>query len=230
MKDSPLGAARACIRTTRLWRARVVLSSRALQNDVRPRSTLSRPPPHTMSPRRETATYWARRLLSIPQPDETSTDRVSRGESIATSVTANPYVEQDPTVKEYLRDLWPSKAAADHYLRSLLPCIDWLPRYNRIWLVGDLVAGITVGAVVVPQGMAVSAAVLLESPDFLTGPSVRQISQLGTRVRVVQLLCRCPALFRFCDVERVRSFSAARPHSASLIPTCAVSRLAPSLS
>lgn len=29
--------------------------------------------------------------------------------------------------------------------------LEWLPRYNRTWFTGDLVAGITVGAVVVPQ-------------------------------------------------------------------------------
>lgn len=40
------------------------------------------------------------------------------------------------------------------YARNLFPFTHWIMRYNLQWLYGDLVAGITVGAVVVPQGMA----------------------------------------------------------------------------
>ncbi|KAH6918940.1 high affinity sulfate permease [Coprinopsis sp. MPI-PUGE-AT-0042] len=40
------------------------------------------------------------------------------------------------------------------YLLSVFPIIQWLPRYNFGWLSGDLIAGITVGMVVVPQGMS----------------------------------------------------------------------------
>ena len=37
------------------------------------------------------------------------------------------------------------------YLKSLFPIAGWLPRYNTTWLIGDLVAGITVALVVIPQ-------------------------------------------------------------------------------
>ena len=37
------------------------------------------------------------------------------------------------------------------YLADLLPIINWLPRYNRGWLMGDIIAGVTVGIVVIPQ-------------------------------------------------------------------------------
>lgn len=40
------------------------------------------------------------------------------------------------------------------YLLSLFPIIQWLPRYNFGWVAGDLIAGLTVGMVVVPQGMS----------------------------------------------------------------------------
>lgn len=30
----------------------------------------------------------------------------------------------------------------------------WIMHYNLQWFVGDLIAGVTIGAVVVPQGMA----------------------------------------------------------------------------
>ncbi|KAF5386742.1 hypothetical protein D9615_001825 [Tricholomella constricta] len=40
------------------------------------------------------------------------------------------------------------------YVVSLFPLLQWLPRYNLGWLTGDVIAGLTVGMVVVPQGMS----------------------------------------------------------------------------
>jgi SulP family sulfate permease len=40
------------------------------------------------------------------------------------------------------------------FLRSLLPVLQWAPRYDRDDLRSDLAAGVTVGAMLVPQGMA----------------------------------------------------------------------------
>jgi sodium-independent sulfate anion transporter 11 len=40
------------------------------------------------------------------------------------------------------------------YLLSLIPIITWIRRYNLTWATGDIIAGITIGAIVVPQGMA----------------------------------------------------------------------------
>src|SRR5215213_9567516 len=39
-------------------------------------------------------------------------------------------------------------------VRRLLPVLEWLPRYRRADLPGDVVAGITGAAVIVPQSMA----------------------------------------------------------------------------
>lgn len=36
----------------------------------------------------------------------------------------------------------------------LVPMLQWLPSYNRAWLRGDLSAGLTVGVMLIPQGMA----------------------------------------------------------------------------
>lgn len=47
----------------------------------------------------------------------------------------------------------PAKQAKD-YVLSLFPIVQWIYRYNLTWLYGDLIAGITVGCVVVPQGMS----------------------------------------------------------------------------
>ncbi|KAJ3051298.1 hypothetical protein HK097_007728 [Rhizophlyctis rosea] len=43
---------------------------------------------------------------------------------------------------------------AKQYVRSLFPIAHWLPNYNRDWFWGDLIAGLTVGVVVVPQALA----------------------------------------------------------------------------
>ncbi len=38
--------------------------------------------------------------------------------------------------------------------KSLIPIFDWLPNYNKEWLKGDIGAGLTVGVMLIPQGMA----------------------------------------------------------------------------
>ncbi|SDX78337.1 sulfate permease, SulP family [Lutibacter oricola] len=39
-------------------------------------------------------------------------------------------------------------------LKNILPILEWLPNYKREWLKGDLSAGITVGIMLIPQGIA----------------------------------------------------------------------------
>jgi SulP family sulfate permease len=39
-------------------------------------------------------------------------------------------------------------------LSSLIPILSWLPSYNRAWLVADVLAGLTLWGLVVPEGMA----------------------------------------------------------------------------
>jgi len=36
----------------------------------------------------------------------------------------------------------------------MLPILDWLPNYKKDWLKGDIVAGLTVGVMLIPQGIA----------------------------------------------------------------------------
>ncbi len=55
--------------------------------------------------------------------------------------SAAVYVEQEPTISEYLRKLIPTKAGAAHYFRDLFPPLTWIRRYNGRWLLGDVVAG-----------------------------------------------------------------------------------------
>ncbi|MDC6353115.1 MULTISPECIES: SulP family inorganic anion transporter [unclassified Robiginitalea] len=39
-------------------------------------------------------------------------------------------------------------------MKRFLPILDWLPGYKKAWLPGDLAAGLTVGILLIPQGMA----------------------------------------------------------------------------
>lgn len=39
-------------------------------------------------------------------------------------------------------------------LKSVIPILDWLPNYKKSWLKGDIEAGLTVGIMLIPQGIA----------------------------------------------------------------------------
>ena len=41
-------------------------------------------------------------------------------------------------------------------LKTLMPILDWLPKYQKSWLRTDIIAGVTVWALVVPKAMAVA--------------------------------------------------------------------------
>lgn len=42
-------------------------------------------------------------------------------------------------------------------LKRRLPITSWLPQYKKAFIFGDIIAGITVGLTVVPQGIANAA-------------------------------------------------------------------------
>ncbi|KAI0176694.1 sulfate permease [Pestalotiopsis sp. NC0098] len=81
-------------------------------------------------------------------------DNVTRGESVFSNHTADSFIEEEPTTAEFLREITPNGKDIANYFKSLFPFLSWIGFYNLQWLIGDLVAGITIGAVVVPQGMA----------------------------------------------------------------------------
>jgi len=81
-------------------------------------------------------------------------EEILRGESVFSSQTAGTYVEEEPTTLEWARETIPNGQEFREYCYSLFPFLHWIGAYNLQWLAGDLVAGITIGAVVVPQGMA----------------------------------------------------------------------------
>lgn len=95
--------------------------------------------------------------IKVNYRDETGSGanaKLSRGESVFSVTSADSYEEDEPTAKEWLAEVWPSKSDAWNYTKGLFPFTSWILHYNLQWLYGDLVAGITIGAVVVPQSMA----------------------------------------------------------------------------
>lgn len=64
------------------------------------------------------------------------------------------FEEKEPTIGEVFREIAPSAAGVQHYFRSLFPFWNWIFHYNYKWGLGDFIAGVTVGFVVIPQGMA----------------------------------------------------------------------------
>lgn len=94
--------------------------------------------------------------LSYRDPLGATGETVTRGESEFSMGTVDTcsYNEPEPTSVDWIREITPSGGQLGRYLISLFPFLTWIGNYNLTWLYGDLVAGITVGAVVVPQGMA----------------------------------------------------------------------------
>ncbi|KAK6203445.1 high affinity sulfate permease [Scheffersomyces amazonensis] len=65
------------------------------------------------------------------------------------------YNEVEPTALEWVKEvIGDPLLKIRNYLFSLFPILKWILHYNVQWLYGDLVAGITVGIVLVPQSMS----------------------------------------------------------------------------
>lgn len=94
--------------------------------------------------------------VAYRDPLGATSDPVTRGESAFSVGTVDTYSynEPEPTSIEWIREVTPSFREFTQYLINLFPFLRWIGRYNMQWFMGDLVAGVTVGAVVVPQGMA----------------------------------------------------------------------------
>ena len=64
-------------------------------------------------------------------------------------------VETEPLIKSSnsrFKKFKQSKAYS--ILNTIFPILQWLPNYNRKWLQHDIIAGLTVGLTVIPQGLA----------------------------------------------------------------------------
>ena len=48
-------------------------------------------------------------------------------------------------------------AAAGGYLIEKVPIVGWLPRYRPRWLISDVIAGLTLAVMLIPQSLAYAA-------------------------------------------------------------------------
>jgi hypothetical protein len=82
------------------------------------------------------------------------------------SVTDHVYHEPVPTVKNWITSkIKNPKQQIKNYFLSFFPFLTWIYRYNLVWFWSDLIAGLTVGAVVIPQSMAYAGLANL-APQF----------------------------------------------------------------
>jgi sodium-independent sulfate anion transporter 11 len=81
------------------------------------------------------------KVLGIKLDDQNQHDKLTRGESVFSVASADEYVEDEPTVAEWFREVTPNGRDVFHYFKSLFPFLSWITRYNLQWLYGDLVAG-----------------------------------------------------------------------------------------
>lgn len=88
--------------------------------------------------------------------------KVTRGESAYSVQSADNYAEEEPHAIDWIQEVIPTSHDVANYFIRLFPFLKWIHRYNLQWALGDLIAGITIGAVIVPQSM--SYAKLAELP------------------------------------------------------------------
>jgi MFS superfamily sulfate permease-like transporter len=87
-----------------------------------------------------------------------------------------------------------------------LPIVTWLPKYTRAYIPGDIIAGLTVGLMVVPQGTftLVFACVANHKPDFfILTPGIAYaytVAGLPAQVYYIGMLFVC------CWFQRVLNF------------------------
>ncbi|KAI9303755.1 sulfate transporter family-domain-containing protein [Cunninghamella echinulata] len=73
--------------------------------------------------------------------------------------------EYDDYQKKSKRAIKDLPKSSRQYIISLFPIITWIHRYNFTWFIRDLIAGVTVGIVVVPQSMGYAKIAQL-SPQY----------------------------------------------------------------
>lgn len=79
--------------------------------------------------------------IKLDYRNEIQQEKLSRGESVFSVTSADTYVEQEPTVAEYFKEITPTPTDMKNYVYGLFPFVHWIGKYNVQWLIGDLVAG-----------------------------------------------------------------------------------------
>ena len=51
------------------------------------------------------------------------------------------YVEEEPTILDWFKEIAPTPRSIGRYVWSLFPFLHWIGNYNLTWFTGDLIAG-----------------------------------------------------------------------------------------
>jgi SulP family sulfate permease len=88
-------------------------------------------------------------------------------------------------------------------LRRYLPALAWLPAYQRAWRRRDLLAGITITALLVPEGMAYAelAGVSPEAAFYAAPPALLMYALFGSSRRLVVVVSSTQAVFSAATVS-----------------------------
>lgn len=121
---------------------------------------------HHSSPGLRTSVQNSQDSLAIDSPTIVNTSSSERKpESLSSLSTADGYYEAEPNAWEWIKEKTPTGKDVGHYVYGLFPFTHWITRYNVQWLSGDLIAGLTVACVVVPQSMAYAKLATL-APEY----------------------------------------------------------------
>ncbi|EPY54230.1 sulfate transporter [Schizosaccharomyces cryophilus OY26] len=140
------------------------------QSDAPDSNTNSQPlhggiayPPETARPNEEPSpsskkgpTVHVVRHTVLNQPNNNNNTYSYSSNDMDVDLSYGEYDERLPNVLDWFRQHITHDLGSRslNYVKSLFPIIQWLPNYNFHWLIFDLIAGITVGCIVVPQGMS----------------------------------------------------------------------------
>lgn len=59
----------------------------------------------------------------------------------AKDTVGDTFIEEDPSVTEWIHGLVPTQQGAVEYARGVFPSASWTRRYNLHWMMGDAIAG-----------------------------------------------------------------------------------------
>jgi len=71
------------------------------------------------------------------------------------------------TVNGIVRGVGGLPAGTGRYLIAKIPAARWLPNYSPIWLIDDMIAGLSVGVLLVPQALVYSVLAGMPLKDAL---------------------------------------------------------------
>lgn len=68
-------------------------------------------------------------------------EREERNDEIPPITNADPFLEPEPTIGEFIEEITPSLRDIGLYFYNLFPFLSWILKYNLTWALGDLIAG-----------------------------------------------------------------------------------------